>query len=63
MTARHQRRCRTGKRRYRDEISAMLSLATLKRRDVPDHEENRAYHCAMCGGWHLTKQDLRSARE
>jgi len=46
-------------RSYRDEISAKLALAVLRRQDKPGHHEQRAYRChdpRHRGRWHLTKQ-------
>lgn len=52
-------RCKTRKRRYRDEIAAKLALATIQREDKahrPD-QEVRAYYCRECHGWHLTHRE------
>lgn len=50
--------CRaTGKRRYKDEISAKLALATAQRRGKG---EKRHYGCGSCRGQHLTSQDRRT---
>lgn len=46
----------TKKIKYRDEIAALLSLATLRREDDPNHTEQRMYRCKWCKGWHLTSQ-------
>lgn len=40
----------SSKRRYRDEISAMLALS---RRNASVF---RAYRCPYCAGWHLTSE-------
>lgn len=47
-------KCRTGKRRLRDEVGAKLALAEALARDSG---EIRFYECMMCGGYHLTSQD------
>lgn len=43
-----------GKVRYPDQKEAQLALAVIKGRANPKHTENRAYHCPICNGWHLT---------
>lgn len=47
------------KQRYRDEAHAR---AVAQRQDVQQRAgQLRAYFCSACNGWHLTKQELRSA--
>lgn len=49
--------CKTGKRRFRDEIAARLALGNavaVHRQDGTTPE--RAYRCQWCRGWHLTSQ-------
>lgn len=51
-----RRKCKaTGKVRYRDRISALTVLAATQRSRSSSREEQRAYRCDECGGWHLTK--------
>jgi len=49
------------KRRYRDRVGAMWALARL--RGVDDvgrpKQEQRAYRCPHCRGWHLTARPAR----
>jgi hypothetical protein len=45
--------CRCGKRSFRDEVAAMLFLAT--RKDGAKRRERRAYRCAF-GRWHVTSK-------
>lgn len=47
-----QRSCHM-KRRYFDEVSAMIVANKLMAKRAP---QLRAYRCEFCGGWHLTKQ-------
>lgn len=55
MTGR--RRCGCRKRRYPDEVSARLALATIRpRHERRDKTEARAYRCPRCKGWHLTSR-------
>jgi hypothetical protein len=46
------------KRRYADKRDAQTALNSFSkfrgRHGRP--EQLRAYHCALCGGWHLTKK-------
>lgn len=49
-------KCKTGKRRFRDELDAKIVLAKVSWKD---REEKRTYRCGMCGGWHLTSQEKR----
>jgi hypothetical protein len=51
--------CRTGKRRYPDELEARLALARIAQLDVEHRAEQRAYFCEFCCGWHLTHQPPR----
>lgn len=46
--------------RYRTRIDAMISLATLRHQDKPDHTEQRCYRCPRCRGWHLTSSPPRT---
>lgn len=48
-------RCPSGKVRYRDELAAMMALASTQRSTSGRREERRHYRCPMCKGWHLTK--------
>lgn len=48
--------CKTGKVRYRDEISAKIALSKIKVKDSPAHTEKRHYLCPECAGWHLTSK-------
>lgn len=50
------KKCKTGKRRFRDEIAAKLMLATL------DKGHKRSYWCSFCRGWHLTSQEQRTEK-
>lgn len=50
-------KCKTGKRRYRDEIAAKLALAKTSRRDSG---ERRYYFCTFCKSFHLTSQEQRT---
>lgn len=47
---------KTKKQRYYDEVAALLALAEIKRKDSSKREkqEQRAYKCQFCKGWHLT---------
>lgn len=51
--------CETGKTRYKDEIAAKLALATIRQKAATVHEEQRAYRCPFCRGWHLTSKPRR----
>jgi hypothetical protein len=53
------RQCR--KTRYRDRIAAKLALARIHHNDEPTRpkQEQRAYRCPACKGWHLTSQETR----
>lgn len=55
------RKCRTGKIRYSDRISALLALSTARTQDDPSRPkiEARAYKCPSCYGWHLTSRAAR----
>lgn len=48
----------TGKRRFKDEISAKLAVATAQRKANRDKTPCRAYHCDVCQGWHLTSRKV-----
>lgn len=49
------------KRRYRDEIDAMIHLSAILRYGEPRAKMPvRAYACE-CGGWHLTSEKKRGA--
>ena len=52
MSGKPQNGC-YGKRRYRDNISALLALASTNR---AGRGERRAYRCPVCHGFHLTRQ-------
>jgi len=56
-------RCVSGKARYRDRITALLILATIRRRDASHRPktEQRTYRCPLCSGWHLTSAARRTA--
>lgn len=45
-----------GKRRYKDNIAALLALSSTNRAGRP---ERRAYRCPVCRGYHLTRQPAR----
>jgi hypothetical protein len=49
---------RCTKWRYRTRVDALLALARIQRRDSSGREkqEQRAYHCSRCFGWHLTSR-------
>jgi hypothetical protein len=51
--------CKTGKRGYKDEIAAKLTLAKVQYQDKPGHNERRVYKCNMCHRYHLTSQELK----
>jgi hypothetical protein len=57
--------CKTGKKRYRDERTALFVLVSLRARRVCRSDERRreqhAYQCPFCRGWHLTSQDRKGA--
>lgn len=55
------RQCRTGKRRYRDRIGALIAMASARHKDGSNRGslEQRAYRCPFCTGWHLTSQSDR----
>jgi hypothetical protein len=58
---RRERMC-TGKRRYRDEIAAMLALGRIGDRGRDRGASPvRQYRCPYCHGWHLTSQSSRRA--
>jgi hypothetical protein len=50
--------CPTDKIRYRDEIAAKLSLASVSAKDGSRRPktERRPYRCPQCAGWHLTSK-------
>jgi hypothetical protein len=50
------RQCPTTRVRYDDRIGALLTLATIQRKDATSRPatECRAYHCSRCNGWHLS---------
>lgn len=52
------RKCRkTHKIRYRDDIAAKLALARVsKGKRSRSKDEQRAYFCSFCRGYHLTSQ-------
>jgi len=52
-------KCRTGKRRFPDELSAKIALA---RRINQDRGEKRYYACTLCSGFHMTSQDQKTER-
>lgn len=54
--------CSTGKKSYKDKISALLELAVLKKKDIVYNSDDRsltvkrAYKCDKCKYWHLTSK-------
>jgi rubrerythrin len=49
----------TGKRKYRDRIAALLTLAEVQKRDGSRRakgSEKSVYRCPHCGAWHLTSR-------
>jgi len=47
----------TGKKRYRDELAALIALAECQSSPIPGRRESRVYRCEFCHhGWHLTSQ-------
>lgn len=61
-------KCKTGKVRYRDELTAKVVLvscrarAALRRgRSGQKRHEGRAYRCPFCYGWHLTSKPRKGA--
>lgn len=48
--------CPTGKRRYKDEASALVALERIQRTDDPRRTKTpqRTYDCPYCAGWHLS---------
>lgn len=50
--------CKSGKKRYRDERTALFVLVSCRARRILRHDgrrrEQRAYRCPFCFGWHLT---------
>lgn len=52
---------RCSKYRYRSEIGAKLALANIRHTDSSRRpkQEQRAYRCPACHGWHLTSNPLR----
>lgn len=59
MTRVRYTRCKTGKRRYRDQIAAKLAMASAASKG---RDEKRAYKCGTCRGWHITSQEIKSSR-
>ncbi len=59
MTKVRYTRCKTGKRRYRDEIAAKLAMASAAR---AGRDEKRAYKCGICRGWHVTSKEAKSPK-
>lgn len=57
-------KCPSGKRRLRTRGDALIALwkcglkaeANLK---SERRQEKRAYECPLCGGWHLTSQEMK----
>lgn len=51
-------KCR--KRRFRDDISAKLAIATIQHKDNTGRPktECRAYKCNFCKGWHITSEPI-----
>ena len=52
------------KRRYGSERSARKKLRELRKRRHQQHAmkvEDHAYHCDLCGAWHLTSQSREVA--
>jgi hypothetical protein len=59
------KRCRSGKPRHRDELSAKIAASRVeghanRKPSGADWEPQRAYHCKLCGGWHLTTQEQKT---
>jgi hypothetical protein len=48
--------CRTGKRRFRDELAAKFALMKAGNSRQPRRRECRYYYCKFCEGYHLTSQ-------
>lgn len=48
--------CATGKRRYRDRLGALMTLADIEASGNAERAEKRIYHCRICHGWHLTSK-------
>jgi hypothetical protein len=57
--------CKSGKKRYRDERTALFVLVGLRARHVlrsdNRRQEQHAYRCPFCLGWHLTSQAPKGA--
>src|SRR6478735_5334226 len=53
---------RCTKWRYRSRVDALLALARIQYRDSSnrDKQEQRAYRCTRCFGWHLTSRPKSS---
>lgn len=62
--ARARRECPHGKRQYPDAHTAQVELVdrVLQRnRGKAKRQEQRAYQCPDCGGWHLTSKPDRAS--
>lgn len=52
-------RCKTNKRRFRDEIAAKLALSRMV---WNDKGAIRVYRCNLCRGFHITSQEQRTKK-
>lgn len=52
-------KCRTTKKRFRDELSARIALSRMVWRDSG---EKRIYECPFCKGFHMTSQEQRTEK-
>lgn len=49
-----------GKRRFRDHDQATAALRTIRTYgEQREKNPQRAYHCPVCNGWHLTSRPER----
>ena len=57
--------CPTGKRRYKDEASALVALERIQRTDDPRRTKTpqRAYFHEACAGWHLSSKSWSPSRQ
>ena len=59
-------KCSCGKTRFRRDIDALFALVRIQREGPREPEgqiPRRVYPCRVCGGYHLTSQDLRGRGE
>ena len=54
---------RCPKIRYPDHIAAKIAIASTQRSPGSQREEQRAYRCGRCHGWHLTSRPKRTTNE